>query len=317
MSKALLLVTGATGATGRSTIASLLESGATVRAMIHRRDDRSEQLARRGVEVVLGDFADPNSIKSALHGVSAAYFCYPIDHGIVDASAFFAYAAKLAGVKVVANMSQIIAREDAKSHASFNHWLAERVFDWSGVPVVHLRPGFFMEWLLSFAPMIQQGTIYAPFDQGQSAFISAEDQGRVIAEILQNPKAHIGKTYRLFGPKEYTFAQATQAVGAVLGRKLVYQKVPYEAMVEGLISRSKGTPRNDALSGYAESHAKKGNGGDAPVVQHLREALEDHNNGLFAGMGDEVERITGKAPMGIEAFVRKHMSVFVPLAIKN
>jgi uncharacterized protein YbjT (DUF2867 family) len=44
-------------------------------------------------------------------------------------------------------MSQISARLDSKSHAARDHWLSERVFDWSGVPT-HLRPflpnGFFI-----------------------------------------------------------------------------------------------------------------------------------------------------------------------------
>jgi hypothetical protein len=36
-------------------------------------------------------------------------------------------------------MSQKSAREDAKIHAMCEHWLAERVFDWSGLTVAHLR----------------------------------------------------------------------------------------------------------------------------------------------------------------------------------
>jgi uncharacterized protein YbjT (DUF2867 family) len=43
-------------------------------------------------------------------------------------------------------MSQISAREDSKSHAARDHWIAERLFDWSGVPTVHIRPTFFSEW---------------------------------------------------------------------------------------------------------------------------------------------------------------------------
>jgi NAD(P)H dehydrogenase (quinone) len=41
--------------------------------------------------------------------------------------------------------------------------LAERVFDWSGVPTAHIRPTYFAEWLLYLAPMIRQGRMMAPF----------------------------------------------------------------------------------------------------------------------------------------------------------
>jgi uncharacterized protein YbjT (DUF2867 family) len=34
---------------------------------------------------------------------------------------------------------------------------------------------------------------------------AAEDVARVIVSILENPSAHKGKTYQLFGPKEYTY----------------------------------------------------------------------------------------------------------------
>jgi uncharacterized protein YbjT (DUF2867 family) len=50
--------------------------------------------------------------------------------------AYFAQAAKEANVDGIVNMSQISARENSKSHAARDHWLSERVFDWSGLNVV-------------------------------------------------------------------------------------------------------------------------------------------------------------------------------------
>jgi NAD(P)H dehydrogenase (quinone) len=45
-------------------------------------------------------------------------------------------------------MFKISARREANSHAARDHWVSERVFDWSGTPTTHLRPTFFAEWLL-------------------------------------------------------------------------------------------------------------------------------------------------------------------------
>ena len=59
---------------------------------------------------------------------------------MIDATAYFALAAKHARVAAVVNTSQISARYDSKSHAARDHWIAERVFDWSGIAVTHLRP---------------------------------------------------------------------------------------------------------------------------------------------------------------------------------
>ena len=99
----------------------------------------------------LRDFA---SVRAALEGVGRAYFVFPNVPGIIQATAYFAQAATEVGLEAIVNMSQISARRDAKSNAARDHWIAERVFDRSGVAVTHLRPTFFAEWLLYFARMV-------------------------------------------------------------------------------------------------------------------------------------------------------------------
>lgn len=49
-----ILVTGATGATGRASVHELRSRGITVRAFVHKIDSRSEQLSKLGAEVVEG-----------------------------------------------------------------------------------------------------------------------------------------------------------------------------------------------------------------------------------------------------------------------
>jgi hypothetical protein len=40
--------------------------------------------------------------------------------------------------------------------------LAERVLDWLGVSVTHIRPTFFAEWILNVAPMVRAGVVRLP-----------------------------------------------------------------------------------------------------------------------------------------------------------
>ena len=268
-------------------------------------------MQKQGVEVVFGDLLDFHAVKAALQGVKRAYFCFPIAPGMVQATAQFAQAAKEVGVDAIVNMSQKIARKDAHSHDAFDHWLSEQVFDWSGVPVTHLRPTFFAEWLLYLSPMIRQGTIYAPYGAGKAAFIAAEDQGRVIARILQDPKPHQGQVYPLYGPVEYTFAEVAAVVGRVLGRDIEYQQVPFEVLREAFTTVGKNVARNDSLTGYAESNRPDGSGKESHTSQHLREAAIDLDNGLFSGTNDLVERITGRSPMTIEDVASVYRAAFV------
>src|ERR1700739_4984689 len=169
MSQGTVLVTGATGNTGGATVEEFLARGRHVRALAHREDARCKRLQELGAEVVFGDFLDLDAIRAAVQGVQLAYFCYPIRPGIIQATAYFAQAAKEAGIDGVVNMSQVCARG-----------LAERVFDGSGLTVAHLRPTLFAESLLVLAPMIRAGVLHVPFGTGRHAPIAAEDQAGVI-----------------------------------------------------------------------------------------------------------------------------------------
>src|ERR1700742_3466811 len=181
----LFLITGATGNTGAPTVKILLGAGHRVRAFVHRVDQRSEALAALGAEIVEGDLLDFHAVSSAMSGVSAAYFCYPIAPGtLLSATAIFAQAASEAGVKAVVNMSQISARRDAKSRAAQQHWLAERLLDRSAFGTTHLRPTFFAEWLKwQWRREGREGVLRLPFGNGRHAPIAGVDQARVIAAI--------------------------------------------------------------------------------------------------------------------------------------
>jgi uncharacterized protein YbjT (DUF2867 family) len=261
--------------------------------MAHGQDDRSKKLQDRGVEVVYGDLLDFGQVRSALQGVQRAYFVYPIRPGILQATAYFAQAAKEAGVDGIVNMSQKSAREDAKSNAATDHWLSERVFDWSGVPTTHIRPTYFAEWLLYLAPMIKAGVLHVPFGTGKHAPIAAEDQGRVIAGLLEDTGTHKGQIYPLFGPVEYTYEQTAQLLSRVLGKPVQYKQVAFDEFSKALQASGKNAGRDNSF-----------------LFQHLREVAIDHQNGVFEGTNDLVEKLGGRPPMTLEAFIEKHRAAF-------
>lgn len=291
MQQRKLLVTGATGKTGVHTVRILLNAGHGVRALVHNDDERSMALRNAGAEVIVGDLLEHDDVIRAAEGMSGAYLCYPVRPGFIQATAYFADAARRAGLDVVVNMSQISARENAKSHAARDHWIAERVLDWSGVPTVHLRPTFFSEWLMFpwvRDPIVQQGKITLPYGSGRHAPISAEDQARVIAAVLAQPSGHIGKTYPLYGPIEHNQQEIAAIVGHILGRKVVYSPA--------------------SIAQYRQ-HLQKY---DLPafLIQHFLEVAIDYQNGIFAGTNDIVEHITGQAPQTVEAFVIANRQAF-------
>ncbi|MEX3972815.1 NmrA family NAD(P)-binding protein [Paraburkholderia caribensis] len=285
------LITGATGKTGVHTIRHLLNDGHAVRAFVHREDERSEALRNQGAEIVVGDLLEHDDVIRAMEGVTGAYLCYPVRPGFIQATAYFADAARRAGVEVVVEMSQISAREDSKSHAARDHWIAERVIDWSGVPAVHIRPTFFSEWLVFpwvRDQIVQEGKITLPYGNGRHAPISGEDQARLIAAVLTNPSAHIGKTYPLLGPVEMNQQEIANEIGKVLGREITYNPSTIEQ--------------------YRE-HLEKY---DLPefMIQHFLAIAIDYQNGIFSGEDGVIGEITGQAPQTVSDFVKAHRHVF-------
>ena len=313
MSTGKILITGATGDTGGYAIEQLLQKGRHVRALVHCIDDRSKRLEDKGVEVVAGDYLDLDAMRATVKGVRRAYFVYPIRPGIIQATAYFAQAAKEAGVEAVVNMSQISARENAVSQAARDHWVAERVFDWSGIAVTHLRPTFFAEWLLYSAPMVKTGTLASPLGpSGKHPPVAAEDQARVIVGILEDPAPHGGKVYPLFGPKEYTQAEIAQVLSRVLGNDVRYKQVTMKEVLQHRASNRAFAPGQvNARTGYGEpEQLQRGELKQSFVLQHIGEVALDHQAGIFAGANDVIETIGGCPPMSLEAFIEKHRKAF-------
>jgi NAD(P)H dehydrogenase (quinone) len=292
MSESKILVTGATGSTGKETVRILREGGHAVRALVRSEDARSEALRKQGAEIVVGDLRSFESVRAALDGVRSAYFVFPIQPGILAGTAYFAQAAKEAGVGAIVNMSQASARREAKSHAAQDHWLAERVFDWSGVPTVHLRPTLFAEWVLYWRGFIKAaGILPLPFRTGRVAPVSAEDQARVIANILVAPAEHIGKTYPLVGAKEVTFPEMAEEISRAIGKPVRYEITDVPALAK--LSKENGRDLGDFF------------------WQHLSEIAVDFENGVFAGTNDLVEKIGGQPPISLPAFIAKHREELV------
>lgn len=284
-----ILITAAMGNTGRATAKLLLERGLSVRALVRKEDERSKVLQNLGAEIVTGDLGDFASLRAAMKDVRRAYFVFPIRAGLIEATAYFAQAAQDEGIEAIVNMSQISAREDAKSHAAQNHWIAERLLDRTGIATTHLRPTFFAEWFLYYPSMIKSGVIRFPFRRGKHAPIAASDQARVIAAILQNPKPHRGMTYKLFGAVEMDHSELATEIGIALGRPMRYEAVSFEQFAEAANSRL---------------------GDNNERTQHLKEVAIDYENGVFSGMNDVVEQVGGLPPTDIQTFIRAHRSLF-------
>jgi NAD(P)H dehydrogenase (quinone) len=285
MSK-VVMISGAAGDTGRAAVREAIALGLDVRAMVHKRDARSEALETFGAEVVVGDLLEIDTIRAAMEGADAAYFVWPVAPGLIPATVNFAQAAKESGVSNVINLSQRSANRDSTSNSCRDSFIAEQVFNWSGLSVIHLRPTYFLEWLLYpwQLPYLQKGILRMPVGKGRHSPIAADDQGRAIAALLASPDAHIGTTIPISGPVEMDHEQMAAELSEALGRKIVFQDLP--------------------VGEYCASLEKMNV--PAYIVQHLSGAMVDYQHGHMSGADNNVEELTGRRSMTVGEFARAH-----------
>jgi uncharacterized protein YbjT (DUF2867 family) len=294
-----ILVTGAAGrvgAIGPVVTKALLDRGFKVRAMVRREDERSMALRSLGAEVVVGNLLDLHDAHRVLEGCRRVYFSMSVDSTYLEATTNMAAVCKHHGVDAFVNMSQMTVsqmsiHETTDSPQHKQHWLAEQVLRWSGLPVVYMRPTAFMEvfFLQLCSPTIRRnGVIMLPFGSGKTSPIAAVDVGRCVTAVLADPAPHIGKIYELTGPSSDTLAQVAEQYASALGRKISYVDVPVEPWEEEL--------RQSGMSSH--------------VTAHLITMAAMHRQNRYDRHTDDVEKLTGSPPMSIADFVRMHAAEF-------
>ncbi|SAK79212.1 NmrA family protein [Caballeronia fortuita] len=295
-----ILITGAAGqvgAIGPSVTKSLLERGLKVRAMVRQEDSRAESLRALGAEVVVGDLLDLDAVHRAVEGCKRLYFSMSVNEKYLEATTNVAVVAQNHGVEAFVNMSQMTVsemsiRETARSPQHRQHWLAEQVLRWSGLPVVTMRPTAFMDaffWRFAVPTVTARDALMLPFGEGRTSPIAAYDVARCVTEVLADPGPHLGRVYELAGPRAETPREIAEDFTKVLGRTITYMDIPMEPWLESL--RSFG----------ASEH----------VIAHLESMALLHREGRYDRSSGDVKLLTGLPPMSIEDFVRAHRNDFL------
>ncbi len=172
----LILVTGAGGGgvadVGGKVVALLRQRGRAVRAMAHHDDDGADALRALGADVVVGDLTRPGDVATALDSVQRMFFSMSLSPSLLEATATVATVARAVGdldaLVAISQMtvSQMDALSMSESHHQRLHWLSEQVLNWSGLPVVHVRPTVFLDnplfTTLAARSIAESGTIRLP-----------------------------------------------------------------------------------------------------------------------------------------------------------
>lgn len=282
----MILVTGATGTTGRAVLRHLAAAGLPTRALVHNPAKLGD--LPEGVEGVVGSFESPP--QGAFDGVDAVFLVSPVsdqqvaqENSLVDAlaAAGRAHIVKLVAAGIEQRPAPV--RFNANHHEILDHIAT------TGLPLTVLAPNSFMDNVLFSAETIRtQGAIYNSAGEGAVSFIAADDIGSVAAHVLSDPAPHAGATYTLTGPEALTYAQVATLVSAATGREVRHVSLePDQARVGMVVA---GVPAWNA-DGLVEL--------DALISQ-----------GYTAATTDEVVKATGGPATSFEDWLRDHAGDF-------
>jgi NAD(P)H dehydrogenase (quinone) len=296
-------VTGSVGSVGRSVVKLLRERDLPVRALVHRLDERSQALSEMGAELVVADLTNGADVVRALHGCKRMYFGMSISPPYLQATVIAAAATKeIVDFEILVNISQMTVSqmsltEMTKSPQQQQHWLAEQVLNWSGVPVVHVRSTIFIEPFFSSmaaSSIAKDGTIRLPFGSARTSPISASDVARVASTILEDPAGHRGKVYELTGPRSEDMNEMAKEYATALNRSVKYVDVPYDKWLKEELMPV-------GLSQY--------------VFDHISTMAKLHAENRYDRLTLDVQKLTGKPSMSIREYVTAHPEIFSIAAV--
>lgn len=303
-----ILVTGVPGRVGAvgSTVVSLLRArDIPVRAFVHHQDERTEALRFSGVDVVVGDLTRTEDVSRALQGCRRMYFSMSVSPRYLEATVSVAAVAREQGdlERLVAisqmTVSQMSTRRMTDSPQQRQHWLAEQVLRWSGLPVVVVRPTVFLEhpFFLDWAAesIVADGTIRLPFGGARTSPIAASDIADVVATLLASPTPPARDVYELTGPRSEDMRAMAAEYSSALGRTVTYVDVPMDRFLAEIRARNLPEHVRDHFLTMARLHA---------------ENVYDRSTGDY-------QAITGQPGTSVREFVAAHADRFRPPSRKG
>ena len=280
-----ILVTGATGNTGRAVVDALVERGAPVRAMVRTDADRGKLQA--GVEVVVADFNETAAVAAALDGAERAYLVTPSSAQAQEQQKRFADLAAKAGTRHLVVLSQLGSADRSPVRFLRYHAAVEQHVRELGIAYTFLRPNLYFQGLLTFAGSISTaGKFFAPVGDATVSAVDVRDIAAVAAVALTEA-GHEGATYTLTGPEAITHSQIAAALTSALGRTVRFIDVPPEAFADSI---------RELLPPWQ--------------VDGLLEDYAHYRRGEAAAVSPAIAEITGTAPRSIDQFARDYAPAF-------
>lgn len=251
----MILVMGATGHVGSKVAAELISQGEDVRVLARHISD-PEQFA--GAEIIEGDANSVDTMMHAFQGCSAALVMIPPNYKAPEQrfnankiGEVIAEAIEESGIRHIVNLSSAGADLESGTGPVLGlHDQEQRLNNISGLNIVHLRPAYYMENLISEIPTIlAMDKIFgiipedAPVD-----LVATKDVATRAAFLLANPNFRSHNVEYLLGERTLTYREIARVLGQTIGRPtLEYAEVPDTELRNYMVGAGMSESMADAM----------------------------------------------------------------------
>lgn len=282
-----ILVTGATGNTGKYVIKELVRLGEKVIAA----GTDLEKLRRtfgEDLELAEFDFTRPETFQDALKDVDRIFLMRPPHLGNPEDLYPFLQAVQKHPITLLSFLSLMgIEKNTIPPHHKIEKYIEEL-----GIAHAHIRPGFFMQNLsgIHAEEIIMNDEVFIPAGKSRTSFIDAQDLGLAVATILHEPEQHRNKAYTLTGGESLDYYQVAEILTRVTNRKITYARPGFLRYRHHLI-HSRGLDKK-----YV----------NVTLALYLMTRL-----GTASKVTDDFFRLTGRKPRNFEEFAMENIGAFI------
>ncbi|MFA7764490.1 NmrA family NAD(P)-binding protein [Streptomyces sp. NRRL S-448] len=286
----MIVVMGATGATGNALLHSLATSGMPVRALTrtpHRPIPGTTGAHQPPVEVQYADATDPHSLHTAFKGADQLFLAMANGPAQVELETRVIDTAARAGIGHIVKISAPAAEPDSPVAVSRGHHAVEEHLRAGGLTHTVLRPYAFTQNLLRLAPTVAQGVILGTTGDAPCNYIDCRDIGDVAAAALTRPDI-AGGSYTLTGPEAVSSPELASRLTALTGRRIRYVGLTPDELRDHLI-------RNAHMPAWLADHVTE--------IQQLSVTRPEAPT-------TTVSDILGRPPRTLDAFLHEHRAHF-------
>jgi uncharacterized protein YbjT (DUF2867 family) len=269
----LVLVTGATGKTGKSLVAQLREKNVAYRTA-----------SRRGEPPF--DWTRPETWDAALEGVASVYLVAPptVDDPYSRIVAFLQLAVRTGARRLVfLGMASLPAGGPA--HGQVHQWLKDNSDDWAV-----LSPSAFMQNFSEgpyLATIRDEDTFYSNTGTGRVPFISAEDIASAALAALMAPTP-LNSDLTLTGEESISYDRVAELISQACGRPISHTHISTDELIERFLAR--GLPE--------------------PTARFLAAGYQTIATGYQDRTTDDFKSLTGNRATTFEAFAKANAGVW-------